>query len=426
MLKKKRTAFFLNGDKRSAMLFDMTTTEKREAQSSIKTFIGALLVGGTALGAGMLALPVATAGGGLVPSWCIYIVSWLFGMSTGLLFVEIGMWLKPGANIVTMATIILGHWGRKVVWILYIFLFYFLTIAYVAGGGSLLSQITLGGLPGPFATVAFTLFFSIFVYLGTKVAGKMNAILMAGLVVTYIVFIAMGSTKMDVHLFDRFGWKNAILGLPIIFTSFSFQGVIPSLLEYLNRDAKACRTAIIYGTTIPFIAYIFWDMVIKGIIPLAGPHGLYAAQASGQTAVSPLLHFLPGSPVTVVANVFAFFALTTSFIGVTLGLLDFLADSLGMKKVGLKKLSLCAVIYIPPVVISLINPTIFLRALGLAGGFGCAILLGFMPVLMVWMGRYKQSYGMKHQQLFGGRGMLVLLMAFVAVEVIITIIGLTS
>ncbi len=401
----------------------MTTQTSRASASSMKTFIGALLVGGTALGAGMLALPVATAGGGLVPSWCIYIVSWLFGMSTGLLFVEVGLWLKPKANIVTMATELLGPWGKRAVWFLYIFLFYFLTIAYVAGGGNLLYQLTQGGIPGPLATVLFAVFFGIFVYMGTKVAGRVNALLMVGLIVSYLIFIGMGSLEMSVNLFERFGWERAVLGLPIIFTSFSFQGVVPSLLEFLNRDAKACRSAIIYGTTIPFLAYIFWDLVIKGIVPITGEHGLLAAKAGGLSAVAPLIHFLPGKSVITVANFFAFFALTTSFIGVTLGLLDFLSDSLKMKKVGLNKLVLCTVIYVPPIIISLINPTIFLQALGLAGGFGCAILLGFIPTLMVWVGRYHRSYGTKNTQLFGGRVMLTLLMTFVIFEVVIEIIS---
>ena len=401
----------------------MSGKQKSTINKPLRTFLGALLVGGTALGAGMLALPVATAGGGLVASWCVYVLSWLFGIATGLLFVEIGLWLKPGANIVTMATIILGPWGRKAVWVLYSFLFYFLTIAYVAGGGNLLSQITGGGIPGPLATVVFTIFFAVFVYAGTQVAGKVNAILMAGLIVTYFMFLGMGILEMRVDSFQVFGWQGAVMGLPIIFTSFSFQGVVPSLLEYLHRDAKACRSAIIYGTTIPLIAYIFWDLVIKGIIPVEGVHGLYAARVNGQSAVAPLMYFLPHSPVTLVANFFAFFALTTSFIGVTLGLLDFLADSLGMKKVGLKKLSLCTVIYVPPMIISLINPSIFLRALGLAGGFGCAILLGFMPILMVWMGRYRLKYKTSDTQLFGGKGLLVVLLAFVSVEVVVELIS---
>ena len=93
-----------------------------------KTFFGALLVGGTALGAGMLALPVATAAAGCVPAWLIYCLCWIFSLATGLLFVEIGLWLPENANIVSMATHILGKWGKVVAWILYIFLFYCLTI----------------------------------------------------------------------------------------------------------------------------------------------------------------------------------------------------------------------------------------------------------------------------------------------------------
>lgn len=400
----------------------MTVTEVRKKSHQRKILFGSLLVGGTALGAGMLGLPVATAGGGLIPSWMIYLFCWLFSIATGLLFVEIGLWLPPNANIVTMATELLGKWGRRAVWVLYIFLFYFLTISYVAGGGGLLFQITQQGIPSSLAIVVFTLFFGSFVYMGTKVVGRLNAFLMVGLIISYFIFVGMGSSKMNLQLFERFGWEQALIGLPIIFTSFSYQGVIPSLLEYLNRSARSARLCIIYGTAIPFLAYIFWDLVIKGIVPIEGPHGLLATREAGNTAVSPLSYFLPDSPITTIANIFAFFALTTSFIGVTLGLLHFLADSLHLKRTRANKLHLCTVIFIPTIVVSLINPSIFLSALSLAGGFGCAILLGFMPALMIWVGRYHRKFGTKDVQLFGGRAMLLLLMIAVVVVVAFQII----
>ncbi|HKZ00308.1 MAG TPA: aromatic amino acid transport family protein, partial [Rhabdochlamydiaceae bacterium] len=49
---------------------------------------GILLVAGTSIGVGMLALPVATAAGGFVPSLLIYLICWIFMMCTGLLILE--------------------------------------------------------------------------------------------------------------------------------------------------------------------------------------------------------------------------------------------------------------------------------------------------------------------------------------------------
>ncbi len=383
----------------------------------MKTFLGSLLIGGTALGAGMLALPIATAGGGLIPSWAVYFFSWIFSIATGLLFVEIGLWLPKKANIVSMATTLLGNFGKWFAWGLYIFLFYSLTVAYVAGGGRLLA-IFLGSEFSPsIGIVLFTLIFGVVVYLGTKIAGRVNAILMSGLILSYLAFVVFGVDKIDFSHIQVWGWKGAVMGLPIIFTSFSYQGTVPTLLDYLGRDGKRTRFAIIAGTTIPFIAYIIWDVIIKCVVPIDGAHGLLAARESGQTAVEPLKYFLQNSKISIIGNFFAFFALTTSFIGVTLGLLDFLSDSLEFKKTELNKALLALAVYIPPVLIALTNPSIFLDALGYAGGFGCALLLGFLPTLMAWVGRYKKKYPGIHPLLPGGKLVLILLFLFVAFEI---------
>ncbi len=383
----------------------------------MKTFIASLLVGGTALGAGMLALPIATAGGGLIPSWTIYFLSWVFSVATGLLFVEIGLWLPRNANIVSMAKTLLGKAGKWFAWGLYIFLFYTLTVAYVAGGGRLISISFFGEVSPSICIILFTLIFGLVVYLGTKIAGRVNGVLMVGLIGSYLGFVFFGIEKVDFSLMLTWGWEGAILGLPIIFTSFSYQGTIPSILEYLERDGKQTRFAIIAGTTIPFIAYIIWDLIIKGVVPIEGAHGLMAARASGSTAVEPLKFIIKNPKISILGNFFAFFALTTSFIGVTLGLFDFLKDSLYVKKTELNNVLLALLVYVPPVLIALVNPLIFLSALGYAGGFGCAILLGFLPTLMVWVGRYKKGYSLNHQLCPGGKLILGLLFAFILFEI---------
>ena len=78
-----------------------------------KILSGSLLVTGTAIGAGMLALPVATCLGGFVPAIFIYLACWLFMAATGLLFLEICLWMPEDANIVSMSTHLLGPAGDR-------------------------------------------------------------------------------------------------------------------------------------------------------------------------------------------------------------------------------------------------------------------------------------------------------------------------
>lgn len=384
-----------------------------------KAIGGALLVGGTAIGAGMLALPVVTGMGGFLPSTVIFVICWIFSACTGLLLLEVCLWMPNDANIISMVHHLLGPVGKVAAWILYIFLFYCLTIAYVDGGGGFVVALFGGKIPYVAGLIIFSAVFGFCVYLGTAVVDRINFLLMTGLGLAFLVFVILGFSEVKVDNLARMHWIPSFLALPVMFTSFSYQGIVPSLTTYLDRHPKTVRFAILVGTSLPFLGYILWEYLILGIVPAAGPNGLLQAQAMGQTAVEPLKTIFPNSPIYMTGQFFSAFALTTSFLGVTLGLLDFLSDGLRLAKVGLKKVLLCAIIYIPPIIIVSVNPGIFLKALGYAGGIGCALLLGLIPVLMVWVGRYRKDYSNLNQQLPGGKPVLIALALFVVFELAI-------
>lgn len=378
---------------------------------------GTLLVSGTSIGGGMLALPVLTSQVGFVPSLAIYFACWLFMMLTGLLFLELSLWMDKDANILTMAEKTLGKTGKLFAWGLYLFLFYCLTLAYIVGAGDLITGLLSGTVPlkGWQSQVLFLLLFGPFVYAGARLVGKFNIFLMLGLGISYFAFVYLGFSHVQLELLARSDWTKLWAALPITFTAFAYQGMIPTLVNYMHRDARSIRMAIIIGSFLPLITYAVWQWLILGIVPAEGPGGLEEALANGQNAVQPLKNILNISSVYIVGQYFAFFALLTSFFGVTLGLVDFWADGLKVKKTPVNRLWLCLLIFIPPLVFALWYPNMFLMALDYAGGFGCALLLGLLPVLMVWSGRYR--LGMKGEYTVqGGRVLLTVLGLFVAVE----------
>ena len=321
-----------------------------------------------------------------------------------------------------MAHHLLGPVGKVVAWVLYLFLFYCLTIAYAVGGGTFISEVFGGRLPHSLGVILFTAIFGTFVYIGTRAVDRVNFLLMIGLGVSYLFFVVLGMGEVKGHLLTRVHWLPAMMALPVMFTSFSYQGIVPSLTTYMERHPKMIRFAILGGTSLPFLAYIIWEYLILGIVSPEGAHGLLAAEKMGYSAIEPLKYALPGSPIYRIGQSFSFFALTTSFLGVTLGLLDFLSDGLQIAKVGWKKILLAAIVYIPPVVIAIINPNIFLNALGYAGGIGCALLLGLLPIIMVWVGRYYKGYSELQRQLPGGRILLTFLGLFIVFELSIELI----
>ncbi len=300
-------------------------------------------------------------------------------------------------------------------WILYLFLFYCLTLAYIVGCGELVNQVFKGSLPSWLASSLFLILFAPFVYAGTRVIEKLNFFMMLGLGFFFCLFIFLGAPYVTSSLLSHRNWPLSLIGLPIAFTSFAYQGIIPTLFQAMQSDIYRMRRAILIGSFIPLIAYTIWQGLILGIVPIEGEHGLAETLKEGHSAIQPLKYFIASPFIYLVGQYFAFFALVTSFFGVTLGLVDFLADGLKMSKTHLNKLFLCALVFLPPLFVSFLYPHLFLQALDYAGGFGCALLLGLLPILMVWSGRYYLNF-QAAWKFPGGKVILIVLGAFVLFE----------
>ncbi len=382
---------------------------------------GTLLVAGTSLGVGMLALPVATASGGFVPALAIYLICWIFMLCTGLLILEACIWMPKDANLITLSTRLLGKWGKVSCWVLYLFLFSCLMIAHIAGGGGVVSDLSGGAMPTWLGTIVYVLIFSPVVYFGALWVDRFNLALIAGIAITYIFFVSSSVTYVTPSLLTRMDWGKVWWALPVVFTAFGYQSLIPTLFNYMNRNVNKVRLALIFGTTIPLVIYVIWEFLILGIVPLEGDGGLLQALQKGESAVNPLGNYIHNPTLLSVGRLFAFFAMTTSYLGISVAFVDFLLDGLKLSKKGTPKALICGIIFVIPLVITLVNPHLFISALSIAGGIGVALLLGAMPVLMVWAGRYYEGHSLMHQQLPGGKITLALMLAFVAFELVITL-----
>ncbi len=383
---------------------------------------GAFLVAGTSIGAGMLALPVVSSIGGFWPSLIIYLAVWMIMTATGLLYLELSLKMPTDANIISMAQHYLGKKGKLFSWIIYLFLFYCLSVSYISGGGDLIKSVTGDLFSIGTCNLLFMIIFGFFVYRGALVVDRINLILMMGLGISYFAFVFLGAGNINFSYLQNANWKPAILALPVILVSFGYQGIVPTLTYYMKKDARKIRLSIILGTTMALFVYLIWEMLILGIIPIDGELGLAAARIKGETAIEPLRHYANIKTIYAIGKFFSFFAITTSFLGVSLGLFDFLADGLKIQKKGLKKIGIAAATFLPPTIITLINPKLFLVALGYAGGIGGVLLLVFLPTLMVWHARYIQKDIKIKRQLFGGKAALIVLFIFVAFELIVEIV----
>jgi tyrosine-specific transport protein len=377
---------------------------------------GVLLVVGTTIGAGMLALPIATAQLGFISSVGLLVGCWAVMTVCAFLFLEVCLWLPPNTNLISMAGITLGRWGQAVAWLAYLLLLYSILSAYIAGGGDLLHYLlkTSGiELSQSVVSVLFTLLFGSVVYFGIRAVDYVNRGLMFGkmgayllLVILMLPFITMGN--LGSGEFSRVVFPTS---LSITVVAFTCLMIIPSLRTYFGEDVKSLRLTILFGTLIPLVCYIAWDAVIMGIIPLVGTPGLKSMEHSSEL-VAALTSLLQKDNITMLAKFFTSICMATSFLSISLCLSDFLSDGFKVKKEGMGNLLIYGITFIPPVLIVLFFPDAFIQGLEWAG-LSCFILMVFFPPLMVWSGRYFNSIATSHAyKVPGGKPLLSVLLAF--------------
>ena len=381
-----------------------------------KTLGAILLVSGTTIGAAMLALPVVTGLAGFMPTALLFILFWAFMLFTAFLILEVNLWFPKSANMISMAKSTLGGWGEIFAWVAYLYLLYALMTAYLAGSGPIVNDFidtALGiDLPNWLGYTPLILLFLYFVFKGAHGVDTVNRWLMVALTAAFALMVALIIPEVNLANLAHSDFKALPLAVSVTATSFGFHIIIPSLTTYLNRDVKEIRKALVIGSLIPLAAYLIWEVVSLGVIPL---DTLAQGYNEGANGVRLLTEAIDRPIIEMIARAFAFFAIVTSFLGVSLSLADCLADGLNMRKWGHPSWLVDVLTIVPPLAIVAVNPRAFLTALEYAGTYGVIVLLCLMPAMMVWRGRYSLNLTGEYKAPFGKAGLVLTLIVSLAI-----------
>jgi tyrosine-specific transport protein len=357
--------------------------------SNMRFVGGVLLIAGTTIGAGMLALPVITSFGGFFPSVLIFLVCWLLMLCSAFFFLDVNLSVEGESNLISMVGKTLGNKGKVLSWILYLLLMYALVAAYISASAPLFEKalfaLTGFTVPATLSRLCLPFVFGSFIYLGVD---YINRLLMFGLILSYLVLIGFVPAHIQYSLLEHIDFSASLVSIPIVLTAFGYHIVIPSLTTYLQHDVKLLRKTIIVGSIIPILIYIIWQVIVLGVVPQS-----YLSQAwiHGSIASDPLAAVLKNPFIGKSALFFSFFALVTSFLGVSLSLSDFLRDGLTLKKSWEGRLAAFSLTFIPPLVFVFSSERGFYLALQYAGII-VAILLGILPCIMAWQLKRNRFY----------------------------------
>lgn len=373
---------------------------------------GVLLIIGTSLGAGMLALPLVTAQGGYFHSLWLFMGTWLLTVFTAFLLLEVTLWLPEETNLISMARATLGWPGQLLTWLIYLLFLYSLLSAYISGGSDLLRGILVSfniHTPNWINSVVFTAILGAVIYHDIAVVDWTNRVLMVVKMSAYLILIIL--ITPHVHVQNLVGGHFMLLSsaVMVIVTAFGYSVIIPSLRRYFNSNVNALRLTIALGSIGALLCYLFWDFVVQGSVASVGPTGLIHIALSGHATsglTSALSTQLGSQAISDYAHIFTSVCVTTSFLGVSLCLSDFLTDGMQVRRHGWHRWLVMGVTFLPPLAVILMYPNAFIMGLRFAGVF-CVWLLLLIPGLMAWSGRYVKriSHG---YQVWGGRTVLLL------------------
>lgn len=347
-----------------------------------------LIVAGTTIGAGMLAMPIISANVGFGTMTLILCAIWLAMCYTSMILVDVYKYNKPEDGLNTLTKKYLGKGGAVITAISMLTLMYALVSAYITGGGDILrTSLTqwLGITLDPkWSGLVFALVFGGIISLGTRVVDMGTKVVFTiKLIFLFFVILFLSPHVKAENLLQLPNNGLIVLStIPIIFTSFGFYVVIPSLVQYLNGDSKKLKFVFIIGSAIPLLIYLIWELAVLGSID----NTAFAAILQNNSGLEGLLlairEIQESSFIRIAMNIFAAAAILTSFWGVALSLYHYIKD-LAKNKPTVKKSSTSLVLtFLPPLIFALFYPDGFIIALGYAS-ISLVVLALIMPMLML-------------------------------------------
>jgi tyrosine-specific transport protein len=375
------------------------------AHAAGSTLGAAALVTGTTVGAGILALPAATAASGFVPSSVAMVVAWAYMTMSGLLVAELslnrfGETGRPGLGLLDLYESSMGKGWGMVGSAAYFFLHYAMMVAYIAQGGAnfdgflnSLGLDAISSLPGS-GQLLFAAFGGLAMYYAKpSLVENVNNLLVFGVFASFLAIIGLGTGTADFGaLIDPSNQhpENVLSTFPFIFLALVYQNIVPTVVAQLEGDRAKIVTAITTGTTIPLIMFLAWNAIILGNVP-----GKFTQMDSFDPVALLQRDSSSGEVLSTLVGCFSELALITSLIGFVYGLLSALTDVFGLAidGPGFQKWKpvLFAGVFLPPLVLSTSNNEIFYKALDYGGAFGVSTLFLLLPPIMVWKSRYNED-----------------------------------
>lgn len=358
--------------------------------------IGAtMLVAGTCIGSGMIALPMMLVKVGLIPAIIMVAALWAVIYYTCLASIELNLQAGTGLSLGSLGKKFSGKIAEIMGTGSYKILSFALLAVYIYGGSSVMQQLISSKLDFKIIATIYSLVTILILLLPVKYIDYINRLLFVGLIAIISVLI--------IGLASRISWTNLPLFapqynnlhiwqaiIPAIFTCFGFQVIFHTLTNYCNKDPYLLKKVFFWGSLIPAFVYVIWTVSILGVI-YQNNSEFYDKMTNSNIEVGMLIQVLcdisDNSFIYVLIWWLSSLAIFTSVVGVGLALCESIEDMLPIRS---RVLAAVTTVF-PAYLVAILIPNAFLAVLGFAGMILVVIAI-LLPIYLLTSLKNKKLY----------------------------------
>ncbi|MDR1907819.1 MAG: hypothetical protein LBQ43_03055 [Holosporales bacterium] len=346
------------------------------------------ILSGTAIGSGMISLPLVLAHIGVASSILIMLMCAFITYISALIRTELNLHSDcrftlelVGLKFSGKGAALIGNISLRV-------LQFALLSAYICG----LSAVIGAGSTALKLAVACGVFVLLATSSGKIISINQKLFMTLLTVILFSIICMMFNVTIDSlpHNTNKIMLPQLCVVLPTLFTSFGFQGSLHSITKFCNNDKKMIKTACLWGSFLPAAVYIAWIVGVMTMIHNSQPE-LFAQMTTQGIGISELIHALCSvSNATIVKSavfIISVLAIGTSIIGVGLALVDDLDLAIEsfdkrLDNVWKKRALSAGLAVVPAVFVAVLVPNAFVKVLSFAGMI-LAVIAIFLPTFLL-------------------------------------------
>ncbi len=330
--------------------------------NKVRFFEATATLVGAIVGAGILGVPYAVSKVGFLPGILLLIILGAVTLITNLMFAEVVLRTKARHQIAGYSKKYLG----KTVYYLEIIAMLFgnlgALVAYIIGEGEVLSTL-LGGSSFVYSLIFFCVG-SLILLFGLRVVKVFELWMVMGFITIILVIVLFSGLHVDFTNLQTISLSNIFLPYGVILFAFGGAAAIVPLREILRGKEDLIKKSVTLGTIIPMVIYIIFASTVVGVL------------GSDTTDVATIgLGDKIGTYMLIFGNLFAFFAMGTSFLTIGLITREFFEFDLKASKI-FSWLFVC----LAPLTIFLLGNRNFINTMTIAGsltfGVTAVVIIG--------------------------------------------------